>query len=258
MNIIQELFNYRNLIAALTGRQLASRYRGSALGLLWSFLNPLFFMLIYTLVFKYYIRFDHLENYSIYLFCGLLPWTWLISGSIEAASSITSSGHLITKSMFPPQVLPVVSVLANFIHYLFSLILLFFFMLYFKVAFTWALLLLPFVIILQIFLMYGMGLLFSSLNVFYRDVQHLLGNVFNLLFFLCPILYPVSTVPDKFKFTLLLNPFAQLINLYQQIILYGKVPAFKIWIGLFLFSVFVFIIGKRVYLAHRESFAEYL
>jgi len=124
---IKELYRYRSLVWALVVRHLATRYRGSVLGFMWSFLNPLCLMLIYSLVFKYYIRFSGVENYTIFLFCGLLPWLWFSSSLSESTSSIVSSGHLITKSMFPAHILPTVSVITNLINFILSLPLLFIF-----------------------------------------------------------------------------------------------------------------------------------
>ena len=137
------------------------------------------------------------------------------SGLLEAINSISASGSLITKSMFPPQVLPVVSVVTNLVHYLLSLILLGLFMVFFSVPFTVALLFLPVVVFLQLITMYGWALMLASLNVFYRDILHVTSNLLNLLFFLCPILYPPTTVPEKFQFTIFLNPFALLITAYH-------------------------------------------
>lgn len=258
MKSLSEIFKYRQLISALVARHLASRYRGSSLGMLWSFLNPLCFMLIYLLVFKYYIRFDSVDNYSIYLFCGLLPWIWFNSGLLEATNSVVASGHLITKSMFPPEILPAVSVITNLVHYLLSLILLVFFMIFFKISFSWVLIFLPVLILIQALLMYSISLVLAALNVFYRDVQHLLGNILSLLFFLCPILYPPTTVPEKFRWTLDFNPIANLINMYHLIILDGKIPSLGQWSFLIVITFIIFLIGNKVFNKYREIFAESL
>ena len=183
----KQLIKYRTLIGALVVRHLSIRYRGSLLGFLWSLLNPLILMLVYTLVFSYYMRFDQ-KNYSVFLFTGLLPWLWLSSALSEGTTSIVSSGHLITKSMFPPNILPFVSVVTNMIHYLLALPLLLIFMLFSRMPFHWTLLLVPFVILIQFTLSYGIALVLSSLNVKFRDIQHLVGNALTFLFFLCPIL----------------------------------------------------------------------
>lgn len=232
------------------------RYRGSVLGFMWSFLNPLLLMLVYTLVFRYYIRFNDVQNYTIFVFCGLLPWIWFTSSLSEGTSSIVSSGHLITKSMFPAHLLPTVAVVTNMIHYVLSLPLLFIFMIFMGVPFHSSLLLLPFVILTQFFLMLGVVLALSSLNVFFRDVQHLLGNFLTFLFFLCPVLYPLSSVPEKFRFTMEYNPIALITIFYHQVIIEGVVPGIKP-IAFVLASVIgMFFIGNLIYNRYRESFAE--
>lgn len=257
MNELLEIYKYRSLIVALVGRHLASRYRGSALGFLWSLLNPLFLMLIYTLVFKYYIRFEQ-PNYSLYVFCGLLPWIWMTGGLIESTNSIVASGHLITKSMFPPQILPVVAVLTNLVHFVLSLFLLLGFIIFYNIPITIAYVFLPVIIIIQFLFLYGLGLLFSSLNVRYRDIQHLLGNLLSLLFFLCPVVYPASSVPEKFRFTLELNPFAGIIVMYQEILLEGRFPDMKIFTLVSVVTLFVIILANNVFRKQREHLAEML
>ena len=253
---IQELFRYRVLFWALVKRHLAMRYRGSLLGFMWSFLNPLLLMLVYTLVFKYYIRFNQVENYTIFVFCGLLPWIWFTASLSEGTSSIVSSGHLITKSMFPAHLLPTVAVVTNSIHYVLSLPLLFVFMFFLHSPFHETLLLLPFVIILQILLMHGIVLVLSSLNVFYRDIQHLLANFLTFLFFLCPVLYPLNSVPEKFRFTMEWNPVALLTIFYHQVIIEGVIPDLISVVYVIFFVICMFIAGNLIYNRYRENFAE--
>lgn len=257
-NSLRELYRYRALVGALVGRHLALRYRGSALGFLWSLLNPLCLMLVYTLVFKYYIRFNGVQNYTIFLFCGLLPWIWITSGLSEGASSIVGSGHLITKSMFPAHILPAVAVITSLVNFLLSLPLLFVFMLVFGVPAHASLALVPLVIALQFLLLLGAAVGLGALNVLFRDVQHLLANVLSFLFFLCPIVYPASSVPERFRFTLNLNPFAQLTVMYHDLILDGVVPSalsfvyIAAWVGVSLLG------GYLIFSRYRESFAELL
>lgn len=252
------MYKYRALIWALVVRHLAIRYRGSALGFLWSLLNPLFLMLVYMLVFKYYIRFDHVENYTIFLFCGLLPWLWFSTALLEGTSSIVSSGHLITKSMFPPQILPAVAALTNMINFLLSLPLLFVFMIFYGLEFHLSLLALPIVILVQLVFIFGLSLIFSALNVYFRDVQHLLGNALTFLFFLCPILYPATTVPEAFRFTLDLNPLAVMTIFYQELILDGVLPSLSVSAYLLGIVGITLIVGNMVFESNRENFAELL
>ena len=256
--IISEMYQYRSLLHALVVRHLAVRYRGSTLGFLWSFLNPLCLMLVYMLVFRYYIRFDQVENYTIFLFCGLLPWLWVQSALIEGASAISGSGHLITKSMFPAHILPAVSVLTTLIHFVLSLPLLFIFMFFSGMTLHWTAVLIPALIILQGGLLFGLTLVLAAVNVFFRDVQHIVGNVLTFLFFLCPILYPRSVVPEKFHFTLDLNPFAVLTEGYHALILEGTLPAVQGIIYVSLWAGAALLGGAVVYQRNNESFAEML
>lgn len=255
---LRELYKYRGLISALVVRHLSMRYRGSFLGFLWSFLNPLCLMLVYTIVFQYYIRFNQIPNYTIFLFCGLLPWLWFQSGLLEGTASIVSSGHLITKSMFPPHVLPAVSSITTMINFVLSLPLLFIFMIAAGIELHLTLLLLPIVLCGQLLFLYGLSLCFGALNVYFRDVQHILANFLSFLFFLCPILYSPDTVPEKFRFTLDLNPVAMLTMFYHKLILEGAVPPLHVvaTFGVFVFASF--FIGDAVFRRYRESFAELL
>jgi len=237
---------------------MATRYRGSLLGFLWSFLNPLLLMAIYALVFHFYIRFDDVDNYTIFLFTGLLPWIWFSSGLIEGTTSITSSGHLITKSMFPAQILPLVTVLGSTVHFLLTLTLLFIFMAWQHLPFYPTLFFLPVIILAQLTFMYGVALAMAALNVYYRDVQHLVGNILNLLFFLCPILYPVTNVPERFRFTLDLNPVAQIISSFHNVVLNGVFPTLSSLIYIVAFSGLSLMAGNMIFERYRESFAEML
>ena len=254
---VKALFRYRSLIAALVVRHLSMRYRGSVLGFLWSFLNPLCLMLVYTLVFKYYIRFE-MENYAVFLFCGLLPWLWVTSGLIEGSTSIVSSGHLITKSMFPAHILPTVAVLTTMINFLLSLPLLFIFMAVAGMPLHATLLLLPVLVFLQMLMLLGLSYIFSALNVHYRDVQHIVGNLLTFVFFLCPILYSVEHVPARFRFTLDLNPLAAVTRSYHALILDGTLPPLFTVVWLVLFVLLSFLAGNLVFDRYRESFAELL
>lgn len=255
---LEELFRSRNLLWALIVRQLGVRYRGSVLGFLWTFLNPLLLLATYSLVFKYYIRFDHVENYTLFMFAGLLPWIWFSSSLIEAISSISSSGSLITKALFPPQVLPVVSICAGLVNFLLSLPLLVGFMVILDEPITSNLLLvIPFVFLQCLFLL-GLSFLFSALNVLFRDVQHIVGSFLTFWFFLCPILYPVDVVPERFHFTIDFNPMAIVIQGYQAAFLGNPVPGIHLITYCGAVSLLLILVGSLVFNGLRERFAECL
>ena len=262
---LADLYRYRTLIGTLVLRELRARYRSSFLGFLWSFLNPLLLMLVYALVFSIYLRVP-MEGYAVFLFSGLLPWLWFSSSLGHAAGVIVSSGALVKRVLFPAEILPVVSVLANLINMLLSLPLLFIFLLAFGIRPHAVLVFLPLLLLLQLMLTTGLALALASLNVHLRDVEQILTNGLTLLFFLSPILYPVSTVPTTLRLgeTLalplrplyFLNPIAGLVQSYQNIFFFGREPH---WIHLgmvTLCAIVALVVGWLVFDRLRDSLAE--
>jgi homopolymeric O-antigen transport system permease protein len=230
---LSELYRFRALIWTLVLRELRARYRGSFLGFLWSFLNPLLLMLVYSLVFAVYLRVP-MENYAIFLFTGILPWLWFSSSLGHAAGVIVGSGALVKRVLFPAEILPLVSVLSNLVNLLLSLPLLLLFLLAFGIRPGAMLAFLPLLLALQLVLTVGLALPLAALNVHLRDVEQILSNALVLLFFLSPILYPVSTVPTSLDLGnalalplrpfYFLNPIAGLVQSYQNILFFGREP----------------------------------
>lgn len=249
------LYRRRELIATLVSKELKARYRGSFLGMIWTFLNPLLLLLVYSLVFSIYMRVQ-MENYALFVFTGLLPWIWFSSSLADGASSVVSSGSLITKSMFPAEVLPMVKILSNLMNYVFSLPLLLLFMVVYGVPLRPSILWLPLVMTAQLVLTLGLVYFLSALNVRFRDTQHVLGNLITLWFFLTPVLYSVNQAPANYKHLLYLNPMTVLAVSYQDIFLYGKTPNITALLALILAGVVVTLIGFRQFEMGKEMFAE--
>jgi lipopolysaccharide transport system permease protein len=256
--VFAELWRSRTLVDALVRRHIATRYRGSFFGFLWSFLNPLCLMAVYTLVFSHYMRVDGGPNYHVMVFAGLLPWIWSTSALHEGTSALVSSGHLITKSMFPAHILPFVSVMASMIHFVLALPILVLFMYAAGVHITTTWLLLPLIIALHAVMLLGVVLGLSALNVFYRDVQHLLGNVLTFVFFLCPIVYPRSNIPERARFWLELNPLALVTEFYQMVLVEGVLPPLGQLLYFAAISFAALLVGVWIHQRNREQFAEAL
>lgn len=257
-SILSEIYRFRTLFWGLVRRHLAARYRGSALGFLWTFLNPLCLIAVYWIVFRFYIRFTQVDNYTVFMFAGLLPWMWTTQALLEGTASISGSGHLITKSLFPAHLLPGVAVTTALVNFLLSIPILLGLMALTDVPMQITLLYIPLFVILHFILLYGMTLFLSSLNVFYRDIQHVLGNMLTLVFFLCPIVYPESVVPEKYKWTIQYNPFAALITLYQKAILDGQAPDMRLLAAVAVAAIVALLLGSFTYHRFRERFAEAL
>ncbi|MDH5637760.1 MAG: ABC transporter permease [Nitrospinota bacterium] len=249
------LYKYRELITSLVAKDLKARYRGSVMGMAWTFLNPLLLLSVYALVFSVYMRIK-VENYTVFMFAGLLPWTWFASSLMDGVNSITGAGSLITKSMFPAEILPMVKIISNLFNYIFSLPLLFGFMVWYGVDFTLALLWLPVLMIAQLLFTMGLVYFVASINVRFRDVQHVLANIVLLWFFLCPIIYPISSIPPEWRFTFNLNPMAILAVGYQDIFISGKTPDLFAISMVTVVGALCMILGVRQFERGRETFAE--
>ena len=257
---LRELFRCRGLIETLVVRELKARYRGSVLGFFWSFVNPLLLLVVYSFVFSVVLpgfRGD-LEPYALFLFCGLLPWTWFSSALLESSNALIMNGNLINKVQFPAEVLPIVAVLSNMVHFFLALPVLGGFLLFYAAPLRLAeLVWFPVVILVQLILSLGLGLLLSALTVHFRDLKDLLANLLTLWFFCTPIIYPMSMLPSNGRFLMNLNPFAHLAISYQEILFYdGPFGHWKWLLALLVASVGVFAVGYMLFDRLRDSFAE--
>lgn len=255
------LLRHRSLIQSLVTRELKARYRGSVLGFFWSFINPLLLLLVYWFVFSVVlpgIRPIDIEPYALFMFCGLLPWTWFSSSVLEASNVLIAGGNLIKKVLFPAEVLPVVTVLANMIHFLLGLPIIAAALVYFAVPVRpLELLWLPVVVLVQLFFTLGLALIVSSLTVHFRDLKDILGNLMTFWFFATPIIYPMSLAPPSGKVLLDLNPFTHLVISYQEILFYdGPFGHWKWLLALGGVSIVLFLLGYFLFDRLRDSFAE--
>jgi len=254
---LQTLFRYRALIRSLVGRDLKARYRGSFLGFLWSFVNPLLLLLTYGVVFTYMLpmRGQGSEPYFLFLFCGILPWTWFNASIAEASGVLISGGNLIKKVLFPAEVLPTVTVFANFMHFLLGLPILFLFLAW-SGKLGWSALLLPVPLLVQMVLTLGMALFISALTVHFRDIQNLLNHVMQLWFFSTPVLYSFSALPAPLRNVLRFNPMTHIMKAYHDL-LFDGVARFQRGLGLSaIAAIAAFALGAFLFERLRDTLAE--
>ena len=258
---LARLLRYRGLIQSLVARELKARYRGSVLGFFWSFVNPLLLLLVYTFIFAYVMPGTHpkdLEPYSLFLFCGLLPWTWFSSSLSESAGVLISGGNLIKKVLFPAEILPIVSVLANMVHFFLGLPILALFLIYAQRPLQISeLVWFPVVVAVQLVLTLGFALLLSALTVHFRDIRDILSNLLTFWFFATPIIYSMDGAPGLGKRVLNANPFTHLAVSYQEILFYkGNFGHWKWLLALAVVSILWFLFGYFVFDRLRDTFAE--
>lgn len=257
------LVRYRGLIRSLVARDLKARYRGSVLGFFWSFVNPLLLLSIYSFVFTNILVRDDPNDvtrpYEVFMFCGLLPWTWFSSSMLEGSGALISGGNLIKKVLFPAEILPIVSVLSNLVHFALGLVILAGFMVWHQHFPDWnELAWFPFIVLTQLVFTTGLVLLLSALTVHFRDLRDLLSNLLTFWFFATPIIYSYqmeTVVPYIGLFNW--NPFFHLAVSYQEILFFhGPFGHLQWMLAMAAGSVALFLFGYWVFDRLRDSFAE--
>lgn len=255
MQRLLEIYQYREMLINLVAKELRARYKGSFFGFLWTFFNPLFLLVIYTIVFSYFMRIQ-VENYSMFLFVALLPWNFFQTSVTIGVNSVVANSNLVKKIYFPREVLPLSVVLSNLINYILSLAILLPALLFFKIGLSFNILWFPLLLLIQFFFVYGMTLVVSALNVYFRDLEHITGIVMMAWFFLTPVLYPLKTVPEKVLWLIYLNPVTPFIESYRNIFFYGRQPGLVDMKIMLAAGLLFFLLGEVVFARLQRDFAE--
>lgn len=248
---------FRWLVYELVLRDLRLRYRGSVLGFAWTLLNPLLFMLVYTLVFAVFLKMGT-KNYPVYVLAGMIAWNWFATAVSQGTSAILDGRMYVGRSVFPMKVLPLIPVLSNGVNFVLSLPLLLVLMALYHVHFGPALLALPLIVAVEFLFILGVVMLSATYNVFYRDLQQLISYVLTALFFLTPIFYPRDHVSARFQAWFAWNPIAGITGAFQSVMYEGRFPNWAA-LGYALFcAIVVATLGFGAFARHRESFGQYL
>lgn len=229
MNRAIELFrHYRPLINELIVRDLKVKYRRSFLGYVWSLLNPLLMMAVMTVVFSYMFRFD-IPNFPLYLICGQTLWNFFNESTNMSMYSVLQNAALIKKVYIPKFIFPISRVLSSFVTMSFSLAAIILVMLFTKAPFHWTILLIPIPLFLLLLFSIGVGMVLSSLSVYFRDITHLYGVVTLAWMYLTPIFYPVSALPAEVATLIYANPMYYYITFFREVVMYGTIPNAPVW-----------------------------
>lgn len=264
---IGELYKYRELIRNLVVRDLKVRYKNSVLGVLWSLLNPLLMTLVFTVVFTLMIPGPtEIDDYPVFFMCGFLPWTFFSTSVTGGTGSIVGNAHLIKKVYFPKEILPLSEVLANLVNFFAALIVLFGMILVFHRRLTTAIVMLPLIILAQTMFTIGAALLLSTANVFYRDTQHILEILMQAWFFLTPIFYPITLLPERAQvlgmtvdiqlWARRLNPLASLVASYRDVLYRGVPTGWDFYLRTFATCALVLLVGYLVFCRFSPVFGE--
>lgn len=255
---IRELYDYRQMIFSLVKKDLRGRYKGSVLGFMWTFVNPLLQLCVYTIVFSMILKSD-IDKYYLHLFVALIPWIFFQSALTTGASSVIAQKDLVKKIYFPREVLPIAYVTSSFVNMLFCFIVIFVVVAFSGVGFNFkALLCLPVIMIVEYILALGIAMLTSAVTVYFRDLEHILGIVSMAWMYMTPVMYTIDFVPEKYRSLFMLNPMTPVIQSYREILYYARVPQLSNLLLAFVLGITVMIIGCFTFSKLKRRFAEEL
>ena len=258
MNTLKELYAYREMIFSLIRRDLKGRYKGSALGFLWTFINPLMQLGVYTLVFSVIMR-NGIKDYYLFLFVALIPWIFFSTFLSGGSSCIWAQQDMVKKIYFPREVLPIAFVTSQFVNMALSFLVVFAVLIVSgKGMNIVAMLFLPVIMVVEYLLALSMAMLSSAVTVYLRDVEYILGIITMAWQFLTPVMYSVDQVPEQLMWVFNLNPMTPIIVAYRDILYYGRVPQLGTLIHATVFGLIVLVIGVLIFGKLKRHFAEAL
>ena len=259
------LWQHRQLIKQMAWREVIGRYKGSFVGLFWSFINPILMLAVYTFVFSVIFKArwgidggDSKTSFALILFVGLIVHGLLAEVLNRAPSLIVSNVNYVKKVIFPLEILPAISLIAALFHSMVSILVLLLASAAINFFLPWTVVLLPVVILPLIILIVGLSWILASLGVFIRDIGQTIGIITTVMFFLAPVLYPLSAMPEKYHPYILANPLTFIIEQAREVLIYGHLPN---WSGLGIYMLIAIGIawaGYAWFQKTRKGFADVL
>lgn len=253
---IKEIYAYREMIFSLVKRDLRGKYKASFLGFLWTFINPLCQILVYTFVFQFIMR-TGIEQFSVYLISGMIPWIFFSTAVSGGTMCIKNQSEMVKKIYFPREVLPISFVTSAFVNMLFCFIMIFLVVGVSGRGFSVkALLFLPIVMLIEYILALGFTFIVSGMTVYFRDMEHIVGVIMMAWIYLTPIMYTVEMVPKKLRNLYYFNPMTPVVQSYQQMLYYKQIPDIHTLLLSGMFGVVMLVVGAMVFRRLERNFAE--
>lgn len=260
--MLASFWRNRGLIKSLAQREILGRYRGSYLGIFWSFFNPVFMLLVYTFVFSVVFKArwnsgsDSKTEFAMVLFAGLMVFNFFAECINRSPSLILNNVNYVKKVVFPLEILPMVAMVSALFHLIVSLLV---WLLAYMAIFGLpqpTVLLLPWVLLPLLFLTLGLSWMFASLGVYLRDLSQFLGVVVTILMFLSPIFYPIASIPEPYQGYLLINPLTPVIEMTRQVLYIGEIPTMGMLVIYVLIGLIVATFGFFWFQKTRKAFAD--
>lgn len=257
MNVFKEIYNYRELLKTNIKKEIRGKYKGSWLGVLWTFLNPLLMLAVYAFVFPYILRVN-VDNYTIFMIVALIPWNFFTTAIQSGTGSVVANGNILKKVYFPREIIPISITTSQLVNFLITCIIMAVFIIFSGVGFSAHVLLFPLLVLIQYILILGLTFILSALTVFVRDIDHFVSVILMLGFYATPIVYQGEMLPKKFQIFLKLNPMAQLVEAYRSILYYHRMPDMTMLVIWGLGSVALLVVGYLIFKKLEKSFVEEL
>lgn len=257
---LKEILQYRELLKTSVRKDIRGRYKGSFLGILWTFINPLLQVLVYYLVFPVLMR-GSMENYVVYLICGLFPWTYFQGSVLGGVNVIKGNAGIIKKVYFPRQILVLSQVLSGLINFLICIPIILIFVVIFQIPLSWNVLWVPFIALIQSVLIYGIDLFLSAINVYVQDMEHIVNFILQMLMYGTPIIYDLNQFAggNPVLFNLIkYNPLTLLVTAYRNCFMYQSMPSFKALGAVLLLAIVLVVAGTYFFDRMQRGFAEEL
>lgn len=245
------------MLINLVKKDLRTRYKGSALGFLWTFINPLLQLCVYTMVFSVIMKSD-IPKYYIHLFVALVPWIFFQTSVTSGSSSIIGNKDMIKKIYFPRLIIPMSVVSGAFMNMLFTMVVVFIALIISGLGVSKYIIILPIIMMLEYLLALGLSFIVSALTVYFRDLEHILGIATMAWMYLTPVLYSIDNVPERFRTIFSLNPMTPIIVAFRDILYYKKMPDLSHMGIIFIWSIGFIVIGYIIFQKLQKGFVEEL
>jgi lipopolysaccharide transport system permease protein len=260
MHIFKDIYDYRELLKTNVKKDIRGKYKGSFLGVLWSFINPLLQVVVYWIVFPYLMRGAGGSDYLIYLITGLIPWTFFLTTVSGGTTAIKSNAGIIKKVYFPREILIISQVLSGLVNFFISCVIILAFCLVFGFGISIHLLMLPVIALIQSLLILGIVFILSAVNVYVQDMEYIVTFILNMLFYGTPVLYELSMFGDAgILYKLIsLNPLTTIINSYRDIFMYHIWPDMHSLGMVLVLAIITLFVGYKIFKVLEKGFAEEL
>lgn len=257
MNVFERIYNYRELLKSNVKKEIRGRYKNSILGVLWSFLNPLLQLAVYSVIFGALLAGSD-PTYHIYICVALIPWTYFTTAITQSAFTVIGNGDIVKKVYFPREILPISVVTSGAVNFLISSIIIVAFVLAAGMGLSKYIVLYPFILLVQYVLLLGIGFIVSAITVYVRDLEHIIGIILMAAFYGTPIVYRLEQLPENLQLFMKLNPMTHLINAYRDIFYYQRMPDMKMLFILLGLSVLLTVVGYFIFKKLQKGFVEQL